>query len=109
MVLLQEISGGQSPPDGRWKNPNLRRLRYLVKQDLNNIAWWYWLDDGDDNIPLLPVQNPTSAFRKRDVGATGRIPKRSSTTAAPSVASVMSLTSGRLASAAPPWSTSSAG
>jgi hypothetical protein len=59
MALLQEISGGPSPPDGRWKNPNLRRLRYLVKQDLDNIAWWYWLDDGDDDdIPLLPVQNP---------------------------------------------------
>jgi hypothetical protein len=58
MALLQEISGGPSPPDGRWKNPNLRRLRYLVKRDLDNIVWWYWLDDGnDDDIPLLPVQN----------------------------------------------------
>jgi hypothetical protein len=57
MSLLQEISGGPSPPDGRWKNHNLRRLCYLVKQDLGNITWWYWLDDGDDNddIPLLPV------------------------------------------------------
>jgi hypothetical protein len=60
MALLQEISGGPSPPDGRWKNHNLRRLHYLVKQDLDNIAWLYWLDDGndDDGIPLLPVQNP---------------------------------------------------
>jgi hypothetical protein len=41
MALLQEINGGPSPPDSRWKNHNLRRLRYLVKQDLNNIAWWY--------------------------------------------------------------------
>jgi hypothetical protein len=41
MALLQKISGGPSPPDGRWKNPNLRRLCYLVKQDLDNIAWWY--------------------------------------------------------------------
>jgi hypothetical protein len=59
-ALFQEISGTPSPPDGRWKNPNLRRLRYLVKQDLDNIAWWYWLDDDDynDDIPLLPVQNP---------------------------------------------------
>jgi hypothetical protein len=34
----------------------LRQLRYLVKQDLDNIAWLYWLDDGngDDDIPLLP-------------------------------------------------------
>jgi hypothetical protein len=56
MALLQEISGGPSPPDGRWKNPNLQRLRYLVKQDLDNIMWWYWLDDGDDDdIPLLPI------------------------------------------------------
>jgi hypothetical protein len=31
MALLQEISGGPSPPDGRWKKHNLRRLRYLVK------------------------------------------------------------------------------
>jgi hypothetical protein len=31
MALLQEISSGPSSPDGRWKNPNLRRLRYLVK------------------------------------------------------------------------------
>jgi hypothetical protein len=38
MALLQEISGIPSPPDGRWKNHNLRRLRYLVNQDLNNIA-----------------------------------------------------------------------
>jgi hypothetical protein len=31
----------------------------LVKQDLDNIAWWYWLVDGDDDdIPLLPVPNP---------------------------------------------------
>jgi hypothetical protein len=59
MVLLQEISGSLSPPDDRWKNHNLRRLRYLVKQDLDNIAWWHWLDDDNDNdIPLLPFQNP---------------------------------------------------
>jgi hypothetical protein len=59
MALLQETSGGPSPPDGRWKNHNLRWLRYLIKQDLNNIAWLYWLDDGDDDdILLLPVQNP---------------------------------------------------
>jgi hypothetical protein len=61
MTLLQEISGGPSPPDDRWKNHNLRWLHYLVKQDLDNIAWLYWLDDGDDDdddIPLLPVQNP---------------------------------------------------
>jgi hypothetical protein len=58
MALLQEISGGPSPPDDRWKNPNLRWLRYLVKRSLDNIAWWYWLDDGDDDdIPLPPVQN----------------------------------------------------
>jgi hypothetical protein len=59
MALLQEISGGPSLPNGRWKDHNLRRLRYLVKQHLNNIEWLYWLDDSDDDdIPLLPVQNP---------------------------------------------------
>jgi hypothetical protein len=58
MALLKEISGGPSPPGDRWKNHNLRQLCYLVKQDLDNIAWWYWLDDGDDDdIPLLPIQN----------------------------------------------------
>jgi hypothetical protein len=31
MPLFQEISDGLSLPDGRWKNHNLRRLRYLVK------------------------------------------------------------------------------
>jgi hypothetical protein len=36
-----EISGDPSPPDGRWKNHNLRWLRYLIKQDLDNIAWLY--------------------------------------------------------------------
>jgi hypothetical protein len=41
MALLQEISCGPSPPDGRWKNPNQRRLHYFVKRDLDNIAWWY--------------------------------------------------------------------
>jgi hypothetical protein len=56
MSLLQEIRGDPSPLDDRWKNHNLRRLRYLVKQDIDNIAWCYWLDDGDDDdIPLLPV------------------------------------------------------
>jgi hypothetical protein len=55
MALLQEISGSTSRPDGHWKNHNLWRLRYLVKQDLDNIAWWYWLDDSDDDIPLLPI------------------------------------------------------
>jgi hypothetical protein len=38
MALLQEISGGPLPPNGRWKNPNLRRLCYLVKQDPDNIV-----------------------------------------------------------------------
>jgi hypothetical protein len=109
MALLQEISDGPSPPDGRWKNPNLRRLRYLVKQDLENIAWWYCLDDGDDDdIHCCSSRIHTSAFGKQDIGATGRIPKRSSTTAVPSVASVMSSTSERIASASP-WSTPSTG
>jgi hypothetical protein len=60
MTVLQEISGGPSPPDGQWKNHNLRRLRYLVKKDLGNIVWWYWLDDSndDDDIPFQPIQNP---------------------------------------------------
>jgi hypothetical protein len=52
------LHGGPSPPDGSWKNHNLRRQRYLVNQDLDNIAWWYYLDDGDNDISLLPVQNP---------------------------------------------------
>jgi hypothetical protein len=55
MALLKEISGGPSPPNGRWKNHNLWRLRYLVKQNLNNIAWWYWLDDGDDDDDDIPL------------------------------------------------------
>jgi hypothetical protein len=60
MALLQEISGGLSPLDGEWKNHNLRQLCYLVKQDLDNIAWLYWFDDGvdDHDIPLMPIQNP---------------------------------------------------
>jgi hypothetical protein len=110
MALLQEISGGPSPPDGWWKNHSLRRLRYLIKQDLDNIAWLYWLDDDndDDDILLLPVQNPHICIWEVVLGATSRIPKRSSTTVAPSVASVMSSTSGRVNSA-PPWSTPSTG
>jgi hypothetical protein len=57
LTLLQEIIGGPLPPDDRWKNHNLRQLRYLVKQDLDNIACLYWLHDGDDDddISLLPV------------------------------------------------------
>jgi hypothetical protein len=102
MALLEEISSSSSPPDGRWKNHNLWRLRYLVKQDLNNTAWWYWLDDATTTtFHCCPSRIPTFPFGKRDVGATGRIPKRSSTTAAPSVAPVMSSTSGRVASAPP--------
>jgi hypothetical protein len=58
-MALLEISVCPSPPADRWKNHNLRQLCYLVKHDLDNIAWLYWLDDGDDDdIPLLPVQNP---------------------------------------------------
>jgi hypothetical protein len=56
--VLQEISGDPSPLDGWWKSHNLRRLCYLVKKDLENIVWWYCLDDSDNDIPLLPVQNP---------------------------------------------------
>jgi hypothetical protein len=41
MALLPEISGGPLPPNGRWKNPKLRWLCYLVKRDLDSIAWWY--------------------------------------------------------------------
>jgi hypothetical protein len=26
-------------------------------QDLDNIAWWYWLNGSDDGNPLLPIQN----------------------------------------------------
>jgi hypothetical protein len=51
---------------------------------------------------------PTSVFGQWDVGATGQIPKRSSSTPVPIVASIMSSTSRRVASA-PPWSTPSAG
>jgi hypothetical protein len=109
MALLQEISGGLSPPDGRWKNHNLWRLRYLVKQDLHNIVWWYWLDDGgDDDIPLLPVQNPHIFFCVVGCRRYGPDTKEIITTATPSVASIMSSTSGRVASA-PPWSMPSAG
>jgi hypothetical protein len=106
MELLQEISGSPSPPDGRWKNHNLRWLRYLVKQDIDNIAWWYWLDDGDDDdIPLLPIQNP-------HIWVAGCRCYRPDTKeiihyCSASVASVMSSTPGRVASA-PPWSTPSA-
>jgi hypothetical protein len=109
MALLQEISGDPSPPDGRWKNHNLWRLRYLVKQDLDNIARWYWLDDGDDDdIPLLPVQNPHICIWAAGCRRYGPDTKEIVHYAAPSVASVMSSTSGHVASA-PPWSTPSAG
>jgi hypothetical protein len=110
MALLQEISGGPSPPDGQWKNPNLRWLRYPVKQDLDNIAWWYWLDDVTTTTTFRCCMSriSTSAFGQRDVGAMGLIPNRSSTTAAPSVTSIMSSTSGRVNSA-PLWSTPSVG
>jgi hypothetical protein len=58
ITLLHEISGGPSPPDKRWKNHNLQRLCYLDNRDLKNITWWYWLGGNDDDIPLLPIQNP---------------------------------------------------
>jgi hypothetical protein len=98
MALLQEISSGPSPPDGRWKNGMSTTLRGDTGL----------LTATTTTFRCCPSRIPTSAFGKRDVGATGRIPKRSST-AALSVAFVMSSTSGRVASAAPPWSTPSAG
>jgi hypothetical protein len=108
MALLQEISSYPLPPDGRWKNHNLWWLHYLVNQDLHNIAWWYWLDD-DDDITLLPVQNPHiciwAAGCRRYGPDTKEIIHYCS---AKCVASVMSSTSGHVASA-PPWSTPSAG
>jgi hypothetical protein len=98
IALLQEISGGPSPPDGPWKNHNRRRLRYLIKQDLDNIAWLYWIDNSDDDdILLLPVQNPHICIWEAGCRCYG-----------PSVASVMSSTSGRVNST-PLWSTPSAG
>jgi hypothetical protein len=49
-------------------------------------------------LRCCPSRIPACAFGQRDVGATGRIPKRSSTTVVSSVASVMSSTSGHVAS-----------
>jgi hypothetical protein len=109
MALLQEISGDLSPP---WRSveqpqpaaaalphqPGSRQHCVLV------LAWWRWWQ----HSVATPSRIPTSAFGQRDVGTTGRIQKRSSTTAAPGVASVMSSTSGRVASATP-WSTPSVG
>jgi hypothetical protein len=109
MALLQEISGGPSPPDGRWKNHNLRRLHYLVKQDLDNIERLYWLDDGDDDdIPLLPIQNAHICIWEARCRRYGPDAKEIIHYCSASVASVMSSTSGRVNSA-PPWSTLSAG
>jgi hypothetical protein len=108
MALIQEISGCSSPPDGRWKNPNQRRLRYLIKQDLDNNAWWYWLDDGDDNdIPLLPVQNPHICIWEAGCRRYRTDTKEIIHYCSASVASVMSSTSGRVNSS-PSWSTPSA-
>jgi hypothetical protein len=109
MALLQEISGGPWPPDGWWKNHNMRRLCYLVKQDSTTLRSGTGLMTvTTTTFCCCPSRIPTSSFGQRDVGATGRIPKRSSTTAVPSVASVMSSISRRIASA-PLWSTQSAG
>jgi hypothetical protein len=109
MALLQEISGGPSPPDGRWKNHNLRRLRYLFKQVTTLRGCTGLMTATTTTFRCCPSSRiPTSAFGKRDVGAMGRIPKRSSTTAMPSVASVMSSTSEHV-NLSPSWSTPSAG
>jgi hypothetical protein len=110
MALLQEISGGPSPPEVRWKNPNLWWLRYLVKQDLDNIVWWYWLDDGDgEDIPLLPVKNPHICIWEAGCRRYGPDTKEIIHYFSTKYRIVMSSTSGRVASTAPPWSTPSAG
>jgi hypothetical protein len=31
LEAMAQLSGGPSPPDDRWKNPNLRQLCYLVE------------------------------------------------------------------------------
>jgi hypothetical protein len=109
MALLQEISSGPSPPDGRWKNHNLRRLRYLVKSDLDNIARWYWLDDVDDvDIPLLPIQNSHICIWAAGCRRYGPDTKEIIHYCSAECASVMSSTSRRVASASP-WSMPSAG
>jgi hypothetical protein len=72
MALLQEISGSTSPPGDRWKNHNLWRLRYLVKQDLDNIACCTSLMTATTTTTFrcCPSRIPTSAFGKRNAGAT---------------------------------------
>jgi hypothetical protein len=111
IALLQEISRDPSPPDGWCKNHNLRRLRATSSSRISTtLRGGTGLMTATTMIPFrcFPSRIPTSAFEKWDVGAKGRIPKRLSTTVALSVASVMSSTSGRVASA-PPWGTPSAG
>jgi hypothetical protein len=110
MALLQEISSGPSPPNSQWKNPNLRRLRYLIKLDLDNIAWWYWLDDGgyDDDIPLLPVQNPHICIWAAGCRRYGSDTKEIIHYCSAECRMRHEFNCGRINSA-PPWSTPSAG
>jgi hypothetical protein len=70
MALLQEISGGPSPPDGQWKNDNLRRLRYLVRISTTLRGCTGLMTATMTTFRCCPSRIPTSAFEKRDVGAT---------------------------------------
>jgi hypothetical protein len=109
MALLQEISGGPWPPDSQWNNPNYGGCATSSSRISTTLCGGTGLMMAMmTTFRCYPSRIPTSAFGKHDVGSMGRIQKRSSTTAAPSVASVMSLTSGRVNSS-PPWSTLSAG
>jgi hypothetical protein len=110
IALLQEISGSPSPrqmASGRTTTcggctTSSSRISTTLR------GYTGLMTATTTTFRCCPSRIPTSAFGKRDVGATGRIQKRSSTTVAPSVASVMSSTSGRVNSTSP-WSTPSAG
>jgi hypothetical protein len=63
MALLQEISGGPSPPDGRWKNHNLRWLRYLVNPRISTtLRGGTGLMTVTTTFRCRPSRIPTSVF-----------------------------------------------
>jgi hypothetical protein len=67
-------------------------------------VWWYWLGDGDGDIPLLPIQNPHVCIWAEGCRRYGSEISKIIHYCSAEWASVMSSASRRITSASP-WST----
>jgi hypothetical protein len=107
MALLHEISNGLSPLTDGGRTTTCGGCATSSTGFSAKLCHGTGFVTTTATFHCYPSRIPMSAFGQWDVGATGRRPHRSSTTAASSVTFVMSWTSGRVTSVSP-WSKPSA-